>query len=315
MSSSSSPSPSPSPFPSPPSPAGPSRAVQTVVAARSTLEGGGFEVFRPLPGPELDLLDPFLLLDEMAPAYHPPGRAVGAPAHPHRGFETVTYVLQGEVEHRDSAGNHGLIGPGDVQWMTAGDGIVHSEMPSARVQTEGGVGHGLQLWVNLPASLRRTSPRYQGLPADRLGRARGDGWSLRVIAGSLLGAEGPAETHTPLALARLTLEPGAALRIPVPAGHTAAFYAVAGEAAVGPEARPLEAHHLAVFEPTAGDLVLAVADGASEALDGLILTGEPIGEPVARYGPFVMNTEEEIAEAIADLNAGRLGTIPATGEL
>ncbi|MEM8748126.1 MAG: pirin family protein [Actinomycetota bacterium] len=160
------------------------RPVDRIVAASRTIEGGGFEVFRPFPTADLDLLDPFLLLDEMAPSYHEPGEAIGAPPHPHRGFETVTYVLRGEVEHRDSAGNHGIIGPGDVQWMTAGDGIVHSEMPSERVQREGGVGHGIQLWVNLPASLRRTPPAYQAIDADRIAVGDGDGWSLGVVAGS-----------------------------------------------------------------------------------------------------------------------------------
>ena len=184
------------------------RRVDRVVPAASTTEGGGFEVFRPFPGPAVDWLDPFLLLDEMAPNRHEPGEAVGAPAHPHRGFETVTYVLRGEVEHRDSAGNHGLIGPGDVQWMTAGDGIVHSEMPSTRMQTEGGIGHGLQLWVNLPAALRRTTPRYQALTASDIPTASGDGWTAEVVAGSMLGVHGPAETHTPIGYAQLTVSPG-----------------------------------------------------------------------------------------------------------
>ncbi|MEM7271985.1 MAG: pirin family protein [Actinomycetota bacterium] len=291
------------------------RKVARIVASTSTLEGGGFPVNRPFPGPELDVLDPFLLLDEMAPVEVPPGEAVGAPAHPHRGFETVTYILQGEVEHRDSAGNHGIIGPGDVQWMTAGDGIIHSEMPSERVQTEGGVGHGLQLWVNLPAHLRRTAPSYQALTADRIPVARGDGWAAHVVAGSMLGVEGPARTHTPIGYARVTVQPGATVRIPAPEGHTAAVYAFTGRGELGPDRVRLEPNHLAVFEPSGGDLELTVGANAADALDCLVLTGEPIGEPIARYGPFVMNTKEEIAEAIDDFNAGRMGTIAATGTL
>ncbi|MEM7287172.1 MAG: pirin family protein [Actinomycetota bacterium] len=293
--------------------AGRARDVSQVIPATSTLEGGGFEVYRPFPGGVADWFDPFLLLDEMAPHYHAPGTAVGAPPHPHRGFETVTYILQGEVEHRDSAGHHGVIGPGDAQWMTAGDGIVHSEMPSERVQREGGVGHGLQLWVNLPASLRRTPPTYQALPADDMGSARGDGWSAEIIAGSLLGATGPAATHTPVGLARVTIEPGTTLRIPTTDGHTALVYALDGVAAVGADGRELRAHHLAALVDGGGDVVLAVPEEATEPFDGIVLTGEPIGEPMARYGPFVMNTHAEIQEAVADFAAGRMGAIAATG--
>lgn len=289
------------------------RRVTAIIPASRTTEGGGFTVFRPFPTAELDWIDPFLLLDEMAPIHHPPGEAVGAPAHPHRGFETVTYVLQGEVEHRDSAGHHGLIGAGDVQWMTAGDGIVHSEMPSERIQTQGGVGHGLQLWVNLPASLRRTQPRYQALTNDALGRASGDGWSIEAIAGEFLGALGPAATHTPIGLARATVEPDTTLTIPLEDGHTAAVYAFAGEAELAGSPHALTAHQLAVFERSGSDLVLDVPASATGPFDALILTGEPIGEPMVRSGPFVMNTSDEITEAFDDYRAGRMGAITATG--
>ncbi len=290
------------------------RTVLQTIDAASTLEGGGITVNRPFPGAALDVLDPFLLLDEMAPTVHEPGDAgPGVPPHPHRGFETVTYVIAGEVEHRDSAGNHGIIGPGDVQWMTAGDGIVHSEMPSERIRTDGGLGHGLQLWVNLPAHLRRTPPSYQALDAADLTHAEGEGWTARVIAGSLLGVVGPAATHTPVGLARLTIEPGTEVRIPVPAGHTAAVYAFAGEAAAGPDLDRLTPQRLVVFDRDGGDVVLATPPEATEDFDGLVLTGEPIGQPIARYGPFVMNTKAEIMEAIDDFNAGRMGSIPATG--
>ena len=290
-----------------------SRPVERIVAAQSTLEGGGFEVYRPFPTPGADWFDPFLLLDEMAPNYQEPGQAVGAPPHPHRGFETVTYILRGEVEHKDSAGNHGLIGPGDVQWMTAGDGIVHSEMPSERIQTEGGYGHGLQLWVNLPASLRRTTPNYQALPADTIKAASGTGWQAEVVAGSLFEVTGPAKTHTPVSYARVTAEPGATVRIPVADGYTALIYAFAGSASVGPDNTLLEAQNLAVFERSQGDAVISVADDAAGPLDCLVLTGQPIDEPMARYGPFVMNTRAELSEAVDDFNAGRMGSIAATG--
>ncbi len=294
-------------------PAGRSRPLSRIIPATSAIEGGGFEVYRPFPTSALDWLDPFLLLDEMAPNYSEPGRVVGAPAHPHRGFETVTYVIQGEVEHRDSAGNHGVVGSGDVQWMTAGDGIIHSEMPSARLQTEGGVLHGLQLWVNLPAALRRTAPTYQALPSDHLASASGDGWTAEVVAGSMFGVQGPADTHTPIGYALLTIQPGTTLQIPTIDGHTAAVYAFGGVGTVGTEGHTLDTNHLAIFERTAGDIVLGAHADSHIALDCLVLTGEPIDEPIARYGPFVMNTAAEINQAIADFNAGRMGSIPATG--
>ncbi|MBG7605416.1 MAG: pirin family protein [Actinobacteria bacterium] len=291
----------------------PARPLTRIVPAASTIEGGGFEVYRPFPGSVIDWLDPFLLLDEMAPNHQKPGEAIGAPPHPHRGFETVTYVLQGEVEHRDSAGNHGVIGPGDVQWMTAGDGIIHSEMPSTRLQTDGGVLHGLQLWVNLPASLRRTTPKYQGLPADQIASVDGDGWKAEVVAGSMFGVRGPAATHTPVGYARVTVQPGSTLRIQTPDRQTALVYAFDGVGVVGDESQRLEAHHLAVFDRTGGDIALAVPADEPTALDCIVLTGEPINEPMARYGPFVMNTTGELEEAINDFNAGRMGSIPATG--
>lgn len=292
----------------------PQRQVDRIIPARSTIEGGGFEVYRPFPGIDADWFDPFLLLDEMAPKYQEPGDAVGAPPHPHRGFETVTYILQGEVEHRDSAGNHGLIGPGDVQWMTAGDGIVHSEMPSTRIQTEGGIGHGLQLWVNLPAALRRTAPRYQALPASEIAKVTGEGWTAEVVAGELFGTQGPAETHTPIGYARLTVRPGASVRIPVEDGHTALVYAFDGSGLIGSTQELLRAHHLAVLGRAGGDVVLSVPDAAEGPLECLVLTGQPVDEPMARYGPFVMNTRAELEEAITDFNAGRMGSIAATGK-
>ncbi len=289
------------------------RPLAMVVTASLTVEGGGFEVYRPFPAPQLNLLDPFLLLDEMGPTVNEPGRAVGAPDHPHRGFETITYILEGEVEHRDSAGNHGVIGPGDIQWMTAGDGVVHSEMPTERAQSEGGRAHGMQLWVNLPRELKRTAPRYQALTADNLAEVSGDGWSARVVAGDVLGGQGPAATHTPVGYAHLTVQPGATVRIPVPDAHSAALYAFSGSALAGTSGEELAEHALAVFERTSGDMLVEVPAESEHPLESLVLTGQPLNEPVARYGPFVMNTRAEIEEAIEDFQAGRMGTIAATG--
>lgn len=290
-----------------------SRPLEAVVQASRTLEGGGFEVFRPFPTVNLDQVDPFLLLDEMAPKVHQPGEIKGAPDHPHRGFETVTFVLEGEMEHRDSAGNHGMIGRGDVQWMTAGDGIVHSEMPSERLQTEGGPSHGLQIWVNLPRQHKRATPKYQALPKSELAKAAGHKWSATVVAGSMLGVTGPADTNTDVGFARVTVHPGGEVRIPVPDGHTALVYAFAGAGTVGGDAQPLRSHQLAVFDRSSGDVVIVVPDGSDDPIDTIVLTGEPINEPVERYGPFVMNTRAELAEAFDDFNAGRMGSIAAVG--
>ena len=288
------------------------RQLIDVIPAQETLEGGGIRVNRPFPTPAADWFDPFLLLDEMAPTTHAPGgKVVGVPPHPHRGFETVTYMISGEVEHRDSAGNHGVIGPGDVQWMTAGDGIVHSEMPSEHIQTEGGTTHGLQLWVNLPAALRRTTPRYQGLVSSDMPTVRGDGWLAHLVAGELFGQTGPADSHTPITYAHVTVDAGSAIDIPVPNEFTALAYIIAGPADLGEERATAHAQHLAVFDRSSGDMLITAP--AENAVQCMVLLGQPIDEPMVRYGPFVMNTSEEIHIAIDDFNAGRMGKIPAAG--
>jgi len=286
------------------------RGVTGVVAAVPTIEGGGIRVNRPFPTAAADWFDPFLLLDEMAETKHPPGKAKGVPPHPHRGFETVTYMFAGEIEHRDSAGNHDIIGPGDVQWMTAGDGIVHSEMLSERLQREGGTSHGLQLWVNLPATLRRTQPRYQALTSDAMTPVEADGWTAKLVAGELLGKHGPAATHTPITYAMVTVETNQTARIPAPEGATALVYLVDGPATIGDEELLVESKHLVVFDRSDGDIIV----GAHETeLRCLVLVGEPINEPMERYGPFVMNTTDELVEAVEDFNAGRMGRLSAAG--
>jgi redox-sensitive bicupin YhaK (pirin superfamily) len=294
-----------------------------VVTSHRQREGGGFIVRRPLPTEGLSLADPFLLLDEMGPVDYRPGEAVGAPDHPHRGFETVTYVLAGELEHEDSAGHHGRLGPGDVQWMTAGAGIVHSEMPSARLRAEGGRVHGFQIWVNLPARLKMTRPRYQEIPAARLpeaasadGRAR-----VRVIAGQALGpvpglpgigdsrwASAVIDTHTPVVLQDWTLAPAADVTLPLAADHQALVYVFDGAARVG--ASDVRSGQLALL----GDgTELRLRAAAPARL--LLLGGVPLGEPVARYGPFVMNQERELREAIRDYQLGRMGEITRTAQI
>jgi quercetin 2,3-dioxygenase len=289
------------------------RPVAKVVTAHRQTEGGGFSVRRPFPG-ELSMADadPFLLLDQLGPQLNAPGEAKGAPWHPHRGFETVTYVLDGEIAHHDTNGGGGVIGEGDTQWMTAGGGILHDELPTERVYRSGGPTHGVQLWVNLPRALKMTPPRYQAITRDslRLLTSSDGGALVRLIAGDLAGFEGPGSTYTPITYAHVTLAPGAQIEVPWNPAFSAFAYVLTGKGRAGAEGRPVEDGQLVVFGP--GDhVVVAAADGQAEPLDVLLLGGLPIREPIAHYGPFVMNTRAEIVEAIDDFQAGRLGIIPA----
>jgi len=284
------------------------RRVSGVVTAHRQTEGGGFVVRRPFPTAGLDSVDPFLLLDEMGPVDYGPGEAVGAPDHPHRGFETVTYLLEGEGEHQDSAGHAGRLGPGDVQWMTAGSGVVHSELPSRRILEKGGRVHGFQVWVNLPRRDKFISPRYQEIPAAAIPVSRSaDGLAeVRVVAGEALGAHAVIETRTPIYFQDWTLRPGAEVNLTLPKDHQASAYVFSGEALVA--GRPIRDGQLALL--SAGDAVQLAASGTASAPTRLLLlSGVPLREPVARYGPFVMNTPEEIHQAILDFQAGRMGEI------
>jgi len=287
-----------------------SRPVTQLITAHRQREGGGFIVRRPMPTHGLDMVDPFLLVDELGPVEFPPGGAIGAPDHPHRGFETVTYILEGESEHEDSAGHRGLLGPGDVQWMTAGAGVVHSEMPSRRFQQRGGRVHGFQIWVNLSARDKMMQPRYQELPSARIPLAKTeDGKAqVRVIAGEALGAKAVIDTLTPLLLQHWTLQPGAVVEQPIPSGYNAFAYVFLGHALISAEARPVGEGQLALLGE--GDAVrLACSPAAQEPVQLLLLGGVPLREPVARYGPFVMNTREEIMQAVMDFQMGRMGQI------
>jgi quercetin 2,3-dioxygenase len=248
---------------------------------------------------------PFLLLDHAGPAEFPPAkRRRGVDFHPHRGFETVTIAYQGEVEHRDSAGNAGKITPGDVQWMTAGSGVLHEEKHSQEFTEQGGTFEMVQLWVNLPARFKLTPPRYQTLLARQIPRVKlaSDSGDLRVIAGEFDGARGPARTFTPVTLWDLALHDGKSAALPLPDGHSAALLALSGAAGLDDGAR-LDPGRIAVFD-TAGAGVQLRAQGE---LHALVLGGEPIDEPIAGYGPFVMNTEAEIEEAVRDFQQGRFG--------
>jgi quercetin 2,3-dioxygenase len=288
----------------------PERSVSQVVPAIQTLEGAGFLVNRPFPTAALDQVDPFLLLDEMGPSQLAPGQAQGAPDHPHRGFETVTYLLSGAMEHRDSQGNRGRLTPGDVQWMTAGSGVVHSEMPEPDFAARGGRMHGFQLWVNLPRGDKMTRPRYQEIPAARIPVATSkDGRvKVHVIAGEALGETAVIQTRTPIVYLDVELAPGGVHSQPLPSDFNAFVYVVEGEGLFGAQRRRARPHELVLFE-NSGDSARLEASGDSP-LRALLIAGVPLGEPVARYGPFVMNTRAEVLQAFEDYQSGRLGEIP-----
>ena len=290
------------------------RPLRSVTTAPRGLEGEGFPVRRAFAGVSMRDLDPFIHMDQMGEVQYAPGEPKGTAWHPHRGFETVTYMIDGTFCHQDSTGGGGLITNGDTQWMTAGAGILHIEAPPEELVASGGLFHGIQLWVNLPAKDKFVPPRYQDITAGRVGLLSNlDGGALvRVIAGELDGHEGPGATHTPITMVHASLEPGARMRLPWSARKNALVYVLSGRGSASSEMRPLESGQLALFGP--GDYLTlgadARADTGSPKLEVLILGGEPIGEPVAHYGPFVMNTEAELRQAFEDYRAGRLGRIP-----
>ena len=296
----------------------PSETVRPVVqrtTAPSGFEGEGFPVRRAFAGVPFEALDPFIHMDQMGEVEYAPGEPKGTPWHPHRGFETVTYMIDGIFQHQDSIGGGGVIRDGATQWMTAGAGILHIERPPEQLVVSGGLFHGFQIWVNLPAADKLISPRYQDIEAEAVTLlASHDGGALiRIIAGSLAGHEGPGITHTPISLVHVTMSPGAQTFIPWDKSFNALVYGISGAGSVATDAVPLVGGQLAVLG--AGDLIELRADAVQDerhgAFDVLLLGGRPIQEPVAAYGPFVMNTEAEIRQAFADYEAGRLGSIPA----
>jgi redox-sensitive bicupin YhaK (pirin superfamily) len=291
------------------------RPVRTITTAPSGFEGEGFPVRRAFAGVTHADLDPFVHLDQMGEVDYAPGEPKGTPWHPHRGFETVTYIIDGEFVHTDSHGGGGRIKDGDTQWMTAGSGLLHIEVPPEELVVSGGVFHGLQLWVNLPAKDKMVAPRYQDLRASEvgLGTSPDGGALIRVIAGAVDGVQGPGSTYTPITIVHATMQPGATLDLPWNPGYNALVYVLAGRGAVGDQAASFHEGQLALLG--AGDTVRVAADPVQDSRSGtlelFILGGQPIGEPVVQYGPFVMNTKSEIAQAFDDFQAGRLGSIPA----
>ncbi|KAJ2778791.1 hypothetical protein H4R18_004387 [Coemansia javaensis] len=290
------------------------KQVARVITAHRQREGGGFIVRRPLPSGGLEHADPFLMLDHLGPVYYGPGEAVGAPDHPHRGFETVTYMLEGGMEHRDSHGNRGELKPGWVQWMTAGSGVIHSEMPTDELLKNGGNFHGFQIWVNLPAKDKMIRPRYQDVPPEDIpwfesedGRTR-----IKVIAGQVEGVVANIDTHTPIYF--LDLRTSGKYSLDIPAGMDAMVYNYhPAPILVGQDRTRLAEGQLAIVNAHGHAVDLEAADSEQEARV-LVLAGTPIREKIARHGPFVMNTEQELLQAFNDVHSGRFGEIPGSSE-
>ncbi|OZF40534.1 pirin family protein [Rhodococcus sp. 14-2483-1-1] len=283
------------------------RPVRSVTTAPTGYEGEGFPVRRAFAGLDMSSLDPFIHMDQMGEVNYAPGEPKGTPWHPHRGFETVTYMIDGIMEHKDSHGGGGIISGGDTQWMTAGGGILHIEAPPEHLVMSGGLFHGVQLWVNLPRENKMAHPRYQDITGSKVALASSpDGGALvRVIAGDIAGLQGPGSTYTPIALSHSTIAPGAALTLPWEREFNALVYVLAGEGTVGAEKRPIGMGQTALFGR--GDTIEMSASAVGESLEVFVLGGKPIREPVAMAGPFVMNTKSEVLQAFEDYQAGRLG--------
>jgi len=279
------------------------RTALRVVQSHRAQPAPGLDVLRPFPGPQLDYASPFLMLDHFGPDRIRPGEAGGLNPHPHRGFETVTFLFQGAMEHHDSSGGHGLLRAGGVQWMTAGSGIVHAEYREQGFAKTGGVLEGVQLWVNLPRKFKMEAPHYQDLPGEKFAVAKFAGGEARVVAGDLLGARGPAVTYTPIVAAHVKLEAGASVELPVSGTFNVYVYAVRGSGSSG--GVTFAANQLVQYRADGGSVQVT----ATEALEFLFLAGEPIDEPVVSWGPFVMNTREEIIQARDDYLAGRMGVL------
>ncbi|MFF3012845.1 pirin family protein [Streptomyces sp. NPDC057939] len=292
------------------------RKVLAVTTAPTGFEGEGFPVRRAFAGINYEHLDPFIMMDQMGEVEYAPGEPKGTPWHPHRGFETVTYLIDGTFVHQDSNGGGGVINGGDTQWMTAGAGLLHIEAPPEALVVSGGLFHGLQLWVNLPASDKMMPPRYQDIGGGQVQLlTTPDGGSLlRVIAGELDGHQGPGITHTPITMIHATVAPGAQITLPWREDFNALAYVLAGRGSVGQERRPIRKGQTAVFGE-GGSLTIRAdesQDSNEPALEIVLLGGRPIREPMAHYGPFVMNSRQELQQAFDDFQAGRLGRIPTT---
>ena len=281
------------------------RKINRVINSQRTTEGGGFKVRRPFPTSEVEDIDPFLLLDEMGPSDYAPHKALGAPSHPHRGFETVTYLMDGAMVHEDSIGTRAVIKNGGVQWMTAGSGVIHSELPTDDMLALGGRMHGFQLWVNLPADRKMIPPRYQGYEADELTQVKlANGGLIKIVAGEVHGVTGPVETTSPMTYAHAVMQPNDSINWSPDATHTALVHVFAG--AVSVNGTKFESGQMVVFERSAGEIRIEADVESDETAQLLIIGGAPLNEPIVRYGPFVMSTRQQIVDAVTDFQAGRL---------
>jgi redox-sensitive bicupin YhaK (pirin superfamily) len=283
------------------------RSVLKTVPAVAVLEGGGFLVHRPFPTRALMDVDPFLMIDELGPTVYGPGEAIGAPDHPHRGFEIITYMLSGANQHSDSFGHRGFLRDGDVQYMLAGAGVVHREMPADEIMRDGGRVHGLQIWINLSGADKNLRPRYVDLRAESVPayKAADGAFTAKLIAGHGFGIEAPVQTQHATDYMHLTIEPGRHADVPVRAGTTVLAYVLDGVVQIG--AREARTHDLIMFDKT-GESISLESTGDTPT-NVIVLASEPIGEPIVRYGPFVMNTEAEIKAAFEDFQSGKMGTI------
>ena len=287
------------------------RSISEIITSKTTLEGDGFIVHRPFPNHSTREFDPFLLLDEMGPIVLEQGEAKGASPHPHRGFETVTYVISGVMEHKDSKGHSGKLQAGDVQWMTAGSGVVHSEMPESEFKKNGGKLHGFQLWVNLPKKDKMTSPHYQEIPSQNIPTAESNDGKIKVkiIAGQSMGKRAVIDTKTPISYLHFIIQPGGKINQEIPTEFNVFAYVSGGEGLFGPEKKPAVKEQAVFFKKDGNEIIVENKSESPEPLDFLLIGGIPLEEPVARYGPFVMNTEEELQQAIEDYKSGKLGKI------
>ena len=290
---------------------GKQRPISKVIDAITTTEGEGFIVHRSFPNNLLRDFDPFLLLDEMGPIELPPGQAKGAPDHPHRGFETVTYVIEGAFEHKDSQGNKGKLYSGDVQWMTAGSGVIHSEMPESEFTKNGGKLHGFQLWVNLPKIDKMMKPRYQDISSKNIpvnfsedGKVK-----VKVIAGESMGKTAIIDTKIPITYLHFSMQPGSTVIQKIPDEYNSFAYVIDGEGYFGEEKKLAHKEQAIFFEKCGDEITIHASENSKLPLEVLLFGGSPIGEPISRYGPFVMNTDEEIQKALADYRSGKMGQI------
>ncbi|HEY5736986.1 MAG TPA: pirin family protein [Nitrososphaeraceae archaeon] len=286
------------------------RSVSKIIKSEATQDGEGVTLNRSFPNQYISEFDPFLLLDEIGPINIKPGKQKGFPDHPHRGFETVTYLLEGKFEHKDSQGHAGIINSGDVQWMTAGSGVIHSEMPEKEFSKNGGKLHGFQLWVNLPKSSKMMKPRYQEILQSKIptGTTKDDNITVKVIAGESLGAKAIINTITPIMYLHFKLEPGFRIVQPIPKEYNVFAYVIQGKGVFDPsDSNKVERGNLVIFDTDGNEVYIQAVEDSKIPFEVLLIGGVPIREPITRYGPFVMNTQQEIYKAIEDYRNGKFG--------